>query len=94
MRPQAYFKHIGIVAAPEIGPVEQEGVYVEDLEDASPRGCVTIYQQLYHATGSLDSPSPKPISFDIRHELPVAFPQVHTWSTPASRLLASLTREF
>lgn len=23
-----YLKHVGIVAAPEIGPVEQEGIYV------------------------------------------------------------------
>ena len=42
MRPQAYFKHIGVVAAPKISPVEQEGVHIEDLEDATPGCCITI----------------------------------------------------
>ena len=37
-----YLEHVGIVAAPEIGPVEQEGVHIEDLEDASPRGFTTV----------------------------------------------------
>jgi len=46
-----------------------------------------------YATKGLDLPSPKPMSLDIRHELPVALPHVHTWSTPASRLSALVTQE-
>ena len=44
---------------------------------------------MHNATEDPDSPVPKPISFDIRQELPVALPQVHTWSTPANRRSAS-----
>jgi hypothetical protein len=46
-----------------------------------------------YATEYLNLPVPKPMSLDIRHELPVALPHVHTWSTPARRLSALIARE-